>query len=609
MRRLLLPVSIVLLLCAAAAAQDEALNIDVKEKVLENGLKILVVERKGTPEVVCRLFYNVGSANEVTGITGLSHLCEHMMFKGTKVIGTKDPVKDAEYNKRINEVVLEMRKLGQDKEKNADRLAELQKELDKLRAAQKKIMKKDEIWQIYMQNGATGMNAFTSNDFTGYIVTVPSNKLELFFWLESDRMANAVFREFYSELDVVREERRLTENRPTGFFGEAFNAIVYDAHPYSWSVVGWMVDLDNMTLAKAKKYHDTYYIPNNAVVVLVGDLKAQDAFKMAEKYFGRIPGGPDPPPVVTVEHPQRFEKRLYGEIDTQPYVTIAYHVPSVKHEDSYVLQVLSQVISGNTGVLYKEIVRKKELATSCSCGFWPSKFPGTFTFHGSTKGTHTPEEVEKAIYAIIESLKSEPVAQKDLERAKKQLKAQQIRMLASNEYLAFMLAGAEIMDSWKRLLEAPAKLAAVTTEDIMRVAKKYFVKTNRTVGIVTQPKKASGPYLTVLVGTIPRSPEVEAGIERMKGFISQQFPDFNVRMDEKTIYAEIGRFDLDDRAAAEKRLKEIQEHQMAQMLPAPPKIVAVGVEEEKKEPEKPEQKKEEPEKKGEERQSSEFRQH
>ncbi len=599
MRRLFLAVSVVLLLCAAAVAQDEALNIDVKEKVLGNGLKILVVERKGTPEVVCRLFYNVGSANEVTGITGLSHLCEHMMFKGTKVIGTKDPVKDAEYNKRIDEVVLEMRTLGKDKEKNAGKLAELQKELEELRAAQKKIMIKDQIWQVYMQNGATGMNAFTSNDFTGYIVTVPSNKLELFFWMESDRMANAVFREFYSELDVVREERRLMENRPTGFFNETFDAVVYDAHPYTWSVVGWMVDLNNMTLAKAKKYHDTYYIPNNAVVVLVGDLKAQDAFKLAEKYFGRIPRGADPPPVVTVEPPQRFEKRLYGEIDTQPFVTIAYHVPSVKHDDSYVLQVLSQVISDNTGVLYKEIVRKKELATSCSCGFRPSKFPGTFTFRGRTKGSHSPEEVEKAIYAIIESLKTEPVAQKDLERAKKQLKAQQIRMLASNSYLAFMLAGAEIMDSWKRLLEAPAKLAAVTTEDIMRVAKKYFTKNNRTVGIVTQPKKAGGPYLTVLVGTLPRSPEIEVNIEGLKNMILPQFPDGNVRMDEKTIYMEIGRFDLDDRTGAEKRLKEIQEHQLAKMLPSPPKIVAVGIEKEKKEPEKKDEKKE----------SSEFRQH
>jgi predicted Zn-dependent peptidase len=583
MRKLLL-VIVLLLLCVPAVAQDEALNIDVKEKVLENGLKILVVERHDVPEVACRLFYNVGSANEVPGITGISHLVEHMMFKGTKVIGTKDPEKDVEYNKKIDEIVLLMRRLKKDEKKHAELIEPLQKELDEIRAAQKEITIKDEIWQVYTRRGATGMNAFTGQDLTGYVVTVPSNKIELFFWVESDRMANAVFREFYSELDVVKEERRLMENRPTGFFYETFNAVTYDAHPYNWPIVGWMVDLEHMTLAKAKKYHDTYYVPNNAVVVLVGDLKAQEVFTLAEKYFGRIPRGEDPPPVITAEHSQRFEKRVYGQIETQPFVTIAYHTPSVKHQDSYALQVLSQVISSNVGRLYKEIVRKKELATSCSCGYRPAKFPSTFTFSGTAKGTHTPEEVKKAIYEIVESLKSEPVLEKDLARAKKQLRARYIRMLTSNSFLAYLLAATAIMHDWRDLLEAPAKFAKVTEDDIMRVAKTYFTKANRTIGIVTQPEKPSGPYLTILIREMPRSPQAEQQAKMAESFLSTQVPDLCIRMDEENIYVEVGHFKLNERASAEKRLKEIQEYDMGGQKPfAAAKLVTVGADAEKQE--------------------------
>ncbi len=587
MKRLFIVV-VLFVLCGVAMAQEKALNIDVKEKVLENGLKILVVERPGVPQVACRLFYNVGSANEVPGITGIAHLCEHMMFKGTRAIGTKDFKKDAEYNEKIDKVVRRMRQLEKDEEGDAQKLEELQEKLDELRAGQKEIMIKDQIWQVYSQNGATGMNAFTARDFTGYIVTVPSNKVELFFWMESDRMANAVFREFYSELSVVKEERRLMENSPTGFFFETFNAVAYDAHPYTHPIVGWMVDLDNMTLAKARKFHDTYYVPNNAVVVLVGDVKADNAFKLAEKYFGRIPRGEDTPPVITAEHPQRYEKRICAEIDTQPLAIISYHVPSVKHRDVYALQVLARVLSGNAGRLYKEIVREQELATSCNCSIMPSKFPGAFTFQGTAKGKHSPEEVEEAIYEIIESIRNEAVPQEDIERGKKQLRAQYIRMLISNEFLSYLLAIGEIVDDWRRLLEAPARFAQVTAQDLVRVAKKYLVKSNRTVGIVTQPRKPAAPYLTVRVGTVPRTPEAEAQVGAMKGFIAQQVPDINVRMDEKNIYIEVGRFDLNDKEAARKRLKEIQEHQMIKMLPSPPKIVTVGAPEEK--PDKPEEK-------------------
>jgi len=578
MRRIVVFLSM-FVLCGTVFAQEQSLNIDVKERILANGLKVLVVERHEVPEVACRLFYNVGSANEVPGITGLSHLCEHMMFKGTKVIGTKDPEKDAEYNTKINELVLVIRELKKDEGKNADNLKKFQSELEEVRAAQKEIMIKDQIWQIYMQNGATGMNAFTGNDLTGYVVDVPSNKIELFFWMESDRMANAVFREFYSELDVVKEERRLRENSPTGFFYETFNAVMYDAHPYMWPVVGWMVDLDNMTLEKARKYHATYYVPNNAVLVLVGDVSAKKAFEMAEKYFGPIPRGCEPPPVVTAEPPQRYEKRIRAVIDTQPFVTIEYHVPEVGHPDIYALQVLDGVISGNSGRLYKEIVREQEIATSCRCGLRPSKFPGSFSFRGTPKGRHTPEEIEEAIYGIIESIKSDPIPDRDIKRAKKQIRARYIRMLTSNGYLSYMLATVAVMRDWREMLEAPAKLEKVSAKEIVEVAKKYLTPENRTVGIVTQPDKPSGPYLTVLVREMPRTPEAEAQMEGAKTFLSSQVPDIAIRMDEKNIYIEVGHFAIEEKEAANKRLQEVREYDMGGSKPfANAKLVTVGVE-------------------------------
>ncbi|MHC4663341.1 MAG: M16 family metallopeptidase [Planctomycetota bacterium] len=580
MRKFLLAaVGIVLLFCTASIPDDDTLNIDVKEKILDNGLQVLVVERPGAPEVVCRLFFKVGSVNEVPGITGISHLCEHLMFKGTKVIGTKDPVKDAEFNKRINEIVLEMRKLGKDMDASSDKLKSLQAELDELKAAQKEITVSEEIWQHYRRNGGTGMNAFTSNDYTGYVVTVPSNKLELYFWMESDRLANPVFREFYSELDVIKEERRLRENSPMGRFWQTFSAVMYDAHPYSHPVIGWMVDLDHMTLEKVKKYHGTYYVPNNAVMALVGDLKAEDAFKLVEKYFGRIPRGEDPPPVVTLEHEQRFEKRLYGEIDSQPQAIISYHTPAITHDDSYPLRVLETVLSGKSGALNKKIVREKELATSCSCSIDVSKFPGSFTFEGTAKGRHTPEQVEQALYEIIEGIKKKPVLEKDLKRAKKQMRARMIRMLGSNGGLAYMLAGASCMYDWRELLKVPARIEKVSDDDIMRVAKKYFVKTNRTVGIVTQPKKESGPYLTILMGTMPRTPQMEVQIGMIKRALANQIPDANVRMDEENIYLEVGRFGLKERDKAKERLEELLEliESSGMMLEAEPEIVEVGL--------------------------------
>lgn len=483
MKKILFLCACLFLTLSVAGAADEALKIDVKEKFLANGMQVLVVKRTGAPEIVCRLFYKVGSVNEITGVTGVTHLVEHMMFKGTNVIGTKDPVKDAQYNRRIDELVLEIRRVSSE-DPDSGRIKTLREELERVRGEQKAITVPQEIWRIYLENGATDMNAFTSNDHTGYVVTVPSNKLELFFWLESDRTMNPVFREFYSELDVIKEERRLGENRPLGNFHETFGAVMYDAHPYAHSVIGWMADLENLTLKKTAAYHDAYYVPNNAVLVLVGDVEPDNAFALAEKYFGRVKRGEDPPKMTSVEPQQRCEKRVYAELSVQPQVTIAYHAPTYGNPDRYALRVLSTILSGPAGRLHRVLVREKELATGVGCDYGMEKYAGSFGFDATAKGEHTPEELESAIYDVLDNLIANSVTDRELERAKKEIKTELVRGLASNGRLAHILASQSCVGDWREILVSPAKIAAVTKEDVVRVAKKYLIKTNRTVGIV-----------------------------------------------------------------------------------------------------------------------------
>ncbi|MFN3413878.1 MAG: M16 family metallopeptidase, partial [Thermoanaerobaculum sp.] len=317
-------VLVLLLLPFLAWAQ----KVEVREEVLPNGMKLLMVERHDSPTVVCGWVAKVGSVNESPGITGISHLFEHMMFKGTKTIGTKGYEKDKEILARQDAVRAEMEKeysllreklrKGEisgsiyDPENATPRLQELKAELEKLYAEEKQNIVKDELDQIYTREGASGLNAFTTEDQTVYFVTVPANKLELWFWLESDRLANPVFREFYSERDVVREERRLrVESTPLGKFEEQFDAVFWQSTPYHHPVIGWPADVESISRTQAEAYFGTYYAPNNITAVLVGDFDPEKALALARTYFGRIPRGPqEPPEVISEEIPQLAEKRF-----------------------------------------------------------------------------------------------------------------------------------------------------------------------------------------------------------------------------------------------------------------------------------------------------------
>ncbi|MBE0711566.1 MAG: insulinase family protein, partial [Candidatus Aminicenantes bacterium] len=329
----------------AAFAQAAGVTLDVKEHVLKNGMKILMIPKPGVPRVVCHIYFKVGSINERPGITGSAHVHEHLMFKGTEVMGVTDYAKDSAIDRKIDALMDQIyREKYWKAAGDTAKIAGWQKEVGELAEAEKAFIIKDDLWTQYMKNGGTGLNASTSQETTGYYVTLPSNKIELQMLMESDRLMNARFREFYSEKDVIMEERRLSENQPGYFFGEQVDAAFFTASPYHWDVIGWMDDLKKMTKQDLVEFHNRYYVPNNAVAIYVGDFDPAAVIAMAEKYFGRLPKGPDLEPIRTGEPPQYSEKRLYGEGPAATSLRMMFHTPPDGHADTAALSILASTL-------------------------------------------------------------------------------------------------------------------------------------------------------------------------------------------------------------------------------------------------------------------------
>ncbi|MBI3096675.1 MAG: insulinase family protein [Planctomycetes bacterium] len=560
--RRLLVAAFALAFSGALAAQD--ISIPVYETELPNGMKVLLVERHETPRISCRMFFRVGSVNERPGLTGVSHLLEHMMFKGTNRIGVKDAARDEELRRRIDVVgiALDQEELKGDRA-DPKRISDLRIDMAALQKEERDLIIKDELWETYLKNGATGLNAFTSNDVTAYIVNIPSNRLELYCWLESDRIANQCFREFYSERDVVMEERRLGENTPTGPFFEAMESLTYDAHPYSWPVVGWMSDLLHLPRAEMMRYYDTYYAPNNAILVLVGDFRKDEAMALIVRYLAGIPrGAQEPPPVVTVEPPQVGEKRLVSEADSEAQVILRYHTPAIGHPDLAALDVIDGIMSGRAGRLNKTLVRRDEVAVSARGSSDTAKYPSVFTFSGTPKKPHTPEEVEAALDREIERLKTEPVTAEELAGVKKRLRAGFVRSLRSIDGLSTTLGYTEANYRWREILDSQKAQLAVTAEDIQRAATQYFLKTNRVVGILRTREPVDEtkfpPKWTIRVATLSSSHEDMREARRLKELLSASgFADARMRSVDGDIVVETGVFDTADAPAAKAALEKV----------------------------------------------------
>ncbi|MFN3533308.1 MAG: M16 family metallopeptidase [Candidatus Brocadia sp.] len=468
------------------------LKLDVKEHVLKNGLKLLMLEKHDVPIVCVRINYKVGSVDERPGITGVSHLFEHMMFKGTKMFGTKDYAAEKPLLDREDELVMKI-SMEKSKEEAADRkkVETLEKELEEVRKKIRDLVVKDEVFSLYLRHGASGLNAATATDGTYYFCDLPANKLELWAFIESDRMKNLVLREFYSERDVVMEERRLrTENNPMGLLMEQLNAVTFIAHPYRWPTIGWRSDIQNITKAETEEYFKRYYAPNNAVIVMVGDFNPDDAIKLVEKYFGDIPAQPAPPKVKTVEPEQMGERRVEVVFESNPYIAISYHIPAIGHPDLYALDVVSSLLSdGRTARLYKSMIEDKRIAVMAHAYNGIGKYPDTFTFIAVPRAPHTVAEVESAFYEEIEKLKKTPPTDWELQKIKNQLEADFIRGLNSASGLANEIGYFEVLSDWRYINTFMDKLAQVTADDVMMVVNKYLTKNNRTVAILVKKEK------------------------------------------------------------------------------------------------------------------------
>ena len=503
---------------ASAAPAASAQELDVVERTLPNGMKLLMVPRHDQPTISCGWLARVGSANERPGITGLAHLFEHMMFKGTRTIGPRDAARDAELNRLQDEVQAGIREemtLLREKQRRGEiadmmspvartpRLQELLAKFDALVTEQRALIVKDEMDKIYQENGSTGLNASTSNDRTFYIVGIPSNKIELWMWLESDRLANPVFREFYSERNVILEERRQTlESVPGGTVEEAFNAMTWMAHPYHWEVIGWPSDIAQVTREQANEFFATYYAPNNLTAILVGDLDVEKTWALMQKYFGRIPANPKGvPEVVTLEPVQPAEQRMVAEVEMTPSVEADYKAVSAVHRDAPALQVLGVILGGApmggrpgmggparppSGRLHRSLVLDKKAATRATASFRGQKYGGLFVATATPAPGKRPDEVEPLLYAEIEKVVKEGVTDDELSRAKNAIRVAYYTRLESNSGVRESLAQAESAGTYRDLLDAPKRIESVTREDVVRVAKQYLVKEGRSVLLTTR---------------------------------------------------------------------------------------------------------------------------
>jgi len=530
---LALPLAFLLLTFNASAQK-----VQVIERALPNGLRILMVERHDDPTIAGGWVAHVGSANERPGITGIAHLFEHMMFKGTPTIGTKDFQKDLQIiaeQEKVREAMRREERLMRaayrrgeiddllKPENKTPRLNELEKQFQELIEQQRAILVKNEFDRVYTVGGASGMNAFTTTDLTGYFITVPANKLELWMWMESERLLHPVFREFYAERDVVFEERRMrTESTPLGKFAEAFESLIWESHPYQWPVVGWPSDIPAISKAQADEFYSLYYAPQNITLLLVGDFKADAAMPLLETYFGRIPlGKADPPDVVTLEVKQNAEKRMLAEAEANPRVEIVWKTVAYGHRDSYALNILSQILSTLTGRLYKGLVLGSEVATETAAGVDHRKWAGLLGVEAEVREGHTPEEVEEAIYAELEKLKEEEVPADELQKVKNNFAAAEYRGLASNMSILMRLLRDDGLGDWKEFMNAGPKHQAVTAADVKRVANEYFTKEGRSVAIYTRKPSTSGSESTSseLAGF---SPEQRKAYEAVASRIKQE---------------------------------------------------------------------------------------
>ncbi len=483
--------ALVSVLCSAAVVQAEGLEEKVVEYHLDNGLTLLVAPRHAIPTFTAFITVGVGAVNEQENNRGIAHLLEHMRFKGTKTIGTKDYPSEQEFLQRIDETAVALKACETDDSCAAEQLQELRSTLKELQAEHRNLLVKDESAQIYARHGGVGYNAFTSKDITSYLVSLPANKLELWISMEADRMKNTVLREFYTEKEVVLEERRRSyETNPRGMMYEALLATAYRVHPYRHPVIGWTSDINALSKEQARQFMEKYYMPSNTVIALVGDVDAPQAKALIEQYFGAIPAGVKVPEVSAVEPVQNGERRTEVVFQASPQLLVGYHKPTVPHRDDYAFDLLSIILSrGPSSRLHRALVLEQQLANSVSTYSAPgARYPNLFVIGAVPRSPHTCAEVEQALYAQLEEIKDAGVTDEELQHARKRLRADRMHRLRTNQGLASMLTHFEVVTgSWEYLLDYDEILQSITAAEVKSAAADWLNAENRSVITLKSP--------------------------------------------------------------------------------------------------------------------------
>jgi len=499
MRRVLLYATLLVLIVTSVAAQDLA-SFEKRTVVrkLDNGLTVIILERHDAPVFSYATVVDAGSAQEIPGITGLAHMFEHMAFKGSDRIGTKNWPAEEKALARVEEAYAAYDGANHATVRDEANITRLEKAWKDAITEADKYITADEFSTVVDRAGGVGMNAFTAQDMTAYFFSMPSNRFELWAFLESERFRHPVFRQFYKERDVVFEERRMSvESRPFGRLEEQFLSAAFMAHPYGFgSGIGWPSDLHSFSATDAANFAKTYYVPSNMIISIVGDVNPAEAWPVIEKYFGRLPKAPHPPSLRTVEPPQGAERMVTLHEQSQPLYLEGYHRPAATDPDNATYSVISMLMSsGRTSRLYRALVRDKKIAANASGfnGFPGEKYPNLFTFFGVTTPGHTPDELADGVRAEIERIKTEDVPPAELQSVKTRVKAGLIRQLADNSGLALQLASYQVLyGDWRELFREVDRIDKVTAADVKRVANATFTPNNRTVGrIDSTPKGAA----------------------------------------------------------------------------------------------------------------------
>ena len=489
--RILRAVFCLIFVTALALAQDVgSFEKRVTVKKLANGLTVIICERPEAPVFSFYTLVDAGSAQDpmrqpdwrtcssTWRSRARTRLAPRMTPRRRPALQKVESAYEAYIAERDKQV-------GQDDAK----LKQLEKAWKDAIAEADKYVVPNEFGKIIEQSGGEDMNASTSYDQTEYHYSMPENRLELWAYLESERFLHPVMREFYKERNVVIEERRMrTESNPFGRLLEQFTQQAFAAHPYHRPTVGWMSDLNHFSATDAQKFFDRYYVPNNMVVAVAGDIKPAQALLILEKYFGRLPAHPLPDETTTQEPPQNSERRVLLKEASQPIYIEGYHRPDYRSKDDAVFDALSDLLSeGRTSRLYRSLVRDKKIASFCEglTGYPGVKYPHLFAFIAVPLPGHKPDEMAAAIHAEVEKLKKEDISDDELKMIKTRSKANLIRGLADNQGLATQLAIYQTRyGDWRELFRTVDRIDQVSKADIRRIANQVFTDTNRTVGVI-----------------------------------------------------------------------------------------------------------------------------